>query len=378
MNKRIFAIMKKEMLHVIRDTRSLILAIAMPLLFLFMFAYALNFDINDVKMSVCDLDKSQNSREFIAAFTSSGYFTLTGDYNGQEDVMHSLDRSKSQIGIIIPSGFGRDLARSKSAKVQILVDGTETSNANIIIGYTMGITYFYSSKITLDFFNKIGIRASKNIAGIEGLPVYRYNPELRSKNFIIPGLIAVIMAIILAVLTSFTIVREKEKGTFEQLIVTPVKSYELMLGKIIPYWIIGLLDMWLIVLVGVFIYKVPLHGSLLFLFFVGGIFSFCGLGIGLLISSIVETTQAANQLSMMLSYLPAMILSGFLFPVKTMPKIIQFVSVFVPARYFLTILRGIFLKGNGWAILWKETLVLLFFGVVLIGMASLRFKKKLS
>jgi ABC-2 type transport system permease protein len=378
MNKRILAIAKKEMLHIIRDPRSLWLAIAMPLIFIFLFSYAITFDINNVKIAVCDMDKTQKSREFISTFTASKYFTVTETTDREGDILHSLDRAAANAGIVIPPGFAKKLSRGEESKVQILVDGASTNSANIIIGYIWGVTYLYSSRVVTEFLNNTGMAIKGQVPGIEGIPINIYNPESRSRNFIIPGLIALLMSMILGILTSLTIAREKEKGTFEQLIVTPIKSYELMLGKIIPYWIIGVFDMWLIVFVGIFIYGVPLEGSILFLFITGGVFAFCALGIGLLISTIAGTQQVANQLAMLVSFLPAFILSGFLFPVKSMPKIIQFVSIFVPAKYFLTILRGVFLKGNGWEILFKETIILLVFGIILVGLASLGFKKKLT
>jgi ABC-2 type transport system permease protein len=377
MNNRILAIVKKEILHVLRDPRSLTMAIGMPIVLLFLFGYAITLDIDNVYMAVCDFDKSLQSREFISSFTSSGYFKIISFVEKEEHLNLLLDRGYIKVGIIIPPGFKKKLSVGKPCDVQVLIDGVESNSANVIIGYVKGITYLFSSKVLLNFLNKQGISNFKNIPNIEGIFNAFYNPDLKSRNFIIPGLIAVIMTVIMTVLTSLTIVREKEKGTFEQLIITPVKPYELMLGKIAPYWVIGMIDMIFVTVVGVFIFHVPLKGSILLLFFITGIFAFSGLGIGLLISVISNSQQVANLLAMIFSFLPVFLLSGFMFPIKSMPSIIQYITVIIPAKYFLTVLRGIFLKGSGLYILLTETLVLLIFGVILIGIASLKFKKKL-
>lgn len=375
---RIFAIAKKEVLHIIRDPRSLILAMLIPIIFLLLFSYAITLDIDNVKMAVVDLDKTSKSREFIQSFAAAKYFQISQITEKEKELEYFLNKGESVLGVVIPKGFGKKISKGDEIKIQVLIDGTESNRANVVMGYVKGIVSFYSSKIIMDVMNKNGLAVKKDKGFLEGTFRSFYNPEMKSRNFIIPGLIAVIMSIILAILTSLTIIREKEKGTLEQLIVTPITSRELLFGKIIPYWFVGLLDMLLVVIVGTVIFNVPLKGNILFLFFSSGIFAFCGLGIGLLVSTIATTQQFAIQLSIILSILPSFILSGFLFPVKSMPKILQIVTYAVPAKYFLIILRGgIMLKGSGIYILFLETIILFFFGAILISLASLKFKKKL-
>lgn len=377
MNLKVAAVAKKEILHIIRDPRSLIMAIAMPMVLLFLFGYAITLDINNVTMSVCDNDKSAKSREFIQGFKASGYFKIVKFTDRENDINDFLDRGDSKVGIIIPGNFSKSIYKNEPVNIQVLVDGTESNSSNIIIGYIKGITYLYSSGAILNVLNANGISRTDDIAGIEGLLKVFYNQDLKSRNFIVPGLIAVIMTVIMTILTSLTVVREKEKGTFEQLIVTPLKSYEFMLGKMFPYWMLGMFDMLLVVLAGTLVFGVPLKGSIILLFGITGIFAFCGLGLGLLVSTLAETQQVANQIGMLISFLPVFILSGFMFPIKSMPKIIQFFTAFIPAKYFLIILRGIFLKGSGLSLLLYETFILFVFGAVLVGLASLNLRKKL-
>jgi len=378
MNSKIYAIMKKEILHIWRDPLSLIMALGMPMILIFLFGYAITLDIENVKITVCDHDKTKQSREYLNSFSSSGYFSILKVTDNDKELLRTLDDGSAKAGLIIPAGFGEGLSRNKTVQVQAMTDGSEANSTNVVMGYIRGISYLYSGNLTLEAMNKTGISKIKNVPGLApGIKVF-YNQEMKSRNFIIPGLIAVIMSVIMAILTSLTIVREKEKGTFEQLIVTPVKPHEVMIGKIIPYWVLGMLDMVLVVLVGTLVFRVPLNGDIILLFFMTGIFAFSGLGIGLLVSTLANTQQVANQVAMLVSFLPTFILSGFMFPVKSMPVFIQLITVFVPAKYFLVVLRGVFLKGSGLAILFWELIILTLFGVVLIVLTSVNFKKKLK
>ncbi len=378
MNSKIYAIMKKEVLHIIRDPRSLVMALGMPMIFIFLFGYAITLDIDNVKITVCDHDKTKESREYIGSFASSGYFNISKFTDSEKELLYSLDSGYAKAGLVIPSGFGNTLIKNGKVEIQAVIDGSEANSTNVVMGYIRGLSYLYSGNITLKAMNKAGVAKIKNVPGLDANIKIFYNQEMKSRNFIIPGLIAVIMSVIMAILTSLTIVREKEKGTFEQLIVTPVKPYEVMIGKIIPYWVLGLLDMVLVVLVGTLVFNVPLKGNIIFLFFITGIFAFSGLGIGLLVSTLANTQQVANQVAMLLSFLPTFILSGFMFPIKSMPFVIQLFTVIVPAKYFLIVLRGVFLKGSGLVALFTEFIMLTIFGVVLILLSSMNFKKKIK
>ncbi|OGF48014.1 MAG: hypothetical protein A2231_12990 [Candidatus Firestonebacteria bacterium RIFOXYA2_FULL_40_8] len=378
MNSKIYAIMKKEMLHIIRDPRSLFMAIGMPMIFIVLFGYAINMDIDNVKIVVCDHDKTAKSREYISGFVASGYFNIISYTDRENDLVLSLDKGTAKAGLIIPVGFSDKLMKNKETKVQVVVDGSDTNSTNIAVGYVRGISFLYTAKLTVETLNKNGLAKIKQTPGIEANIKIFYNQEMKSRNFIIPGLIAVIMSVIMGILTSLTIVREKEKGTFEQLIVTPVKPHEVIIGKIIPYWVLGMFDMFLVVLVGTLVFGVPLKGNIVLLFFVTGIFAFSGLGIGLVVSALANTQQVANQVAMLISFLPVFILSGFMFPVKSMPLIIQVFTVVVPAKYFLLVLRGIFLKGSGLLVLFGELAILTVFGFLFMFIASKNFKKKLK
>ncbi|OGF48035.1 MAG: hypothetical protein A2452_04590 [Candidatus Firestonebacteria bacterium RIFOXYC2_FULL_39_67] len=378
MNSKIYAIMKKEILHIIRDPRSLFMAIGMPMIFIVLFGYAINMDIDNVKIVVCNHDKTAKSREYISGFTASGYFNIISYTDRENDLVLSLDKGEAKAGLIIPAGFSDKLIKNKETKIQVVVDGADTNSTNIAVGYVRGISFLYTAKLTVETLNKNGLAKIKQTPGIESNIKIFYNQEMKSRNFIIPGLIAVIMSVIMGILTSLTIVREKEKGTFEQLIVTPVKPHEVIIGKIIPYWVLGMFDMFLVVLVGTLVFGVPLKGNIILLFFMTGIFAFSGLGIGLVVSALANTQQVANQVAMLISFLPVFILSGFMFPVKSMPVIIQAVTVIVPAKYFLLVLRGIFLKGSGLVVLFGELVVLTVFGFLFMLIASKNFKKKLK
>ncbi|MBU0951437.1 MAG: ABC transporter permease [Elusimicrobia bacterium] len=379
MTNRILAIAKKEIIHIRRDTRTLMLAIGLPVILLLIFGYAITFDIKHIPIAVCDLDMSQKSRELVSMFAYSGYFDVVDYIPSVNKADALLNSGKCKVVLVIPLNFSKMLYRGEKASVQILIDGVEANTTSVALGYIQGIMQMYSSKILLDVLNKAGFSNQiKGMPPVDAKIRVWYNPELRSQNYVIPGLIAVIMMIITAMLTSLTIVREKERGTIEQLIITPVKPYEIMLGKILPYLLIGLFDMLIVFIVGILVFKVPFIGNFIYLFIFAVIFAVCGLGIGLLISTIADSQTFAIQLTLITSMLPAFLLSGFMIPIKNMPGIIQFVTYAIPARYFIIVLRGIFLKGSNIFILWKEFVFLSALAFLLMAVCSKRFKKKLD
>ena len=379
MTNRILAISKKEIIHIRRDPLTLMLAIGLPVILLLIFGYAITFDIKHIPVAVCDLDSSQKSREFVSMFAQSGYFDIVDYIPSVNKADALLNSEKCKVVLVIPINFSKALARGEETAVQILIDGVEANTTSIALGYIQGIMQMYSSKILLDVLNKAGFaNQMKGMPPVDPKIRVWYNPELRSQNYVIPGLIAVIMMIITAMLTSLTIVREKERGTIEQLIITPVKPYEIMTGKILPYLFIGLLDMLIVFIVGILVFKVPFVGNFVYLFIFATIFAACGLGIGLLISTVADSQTFAIQLTLMTSMLPAFLLSGFMIPIKNMPDIIQYVTYAIPAKYFIVVLRGVFLKSSNIFILWKEFAFLLALAVLLMVVCSKRFKKRLD
>lgn len=364
---RIKAIAKKELIQIGRDPLSLAMAFLMPVMLLFIFGYAITFDVNNIKTIVNDLDKSLLSRELVAEFRDSGYFTVIGNEDSYREIDSYLDSGRAQMAISIPSGFSEGIKSGKSVPMQVIVDGSDSNTATIALGYVSAIVERYSSRIM-----------DKHTAPIVDSRVrVWYNPELKSRNFIIPGLIAVIMAVIAALLTSLTVAREWERGTMEQLISTPVKVPELILGKLIPYFIIGFLDMGISVLIAVYLFNVPMLGDFFLLTILSSIFLFGGVSLGIFISIAAKSQLVSSQISMVATFLPAFLLSGFMFSIANMPKPLQMVTTILPARHFVSILKGIFLKGSPLKFLIFETVLMTFFALVVFIAANMKLKKRI-
>lgn len=366
---RIRAIAKKELIQILRDPLSLAMAFLMPAMLLFIFGYAITLDVNNLKTVVRDLDKSSISRELVAEFRESGYFTIVDHVDTDKEIEGHLDSGKAQVAIDIPDDFSEDIKTGKNARLQVIVDGSDSNTATIALGYITAITERYSQHA--------GARGAVPLPMIDSRVRVWYNPELKSRNFIIPGLIAVIMVVIAALLTSLTVAREWERGTMEQLISTPVKVPELIAGKLIPYFIIGFLDMGISVLMATWLFHVPLAGSLLLLAAVSSIFLFGGLSLGILISIAAKSQLVASQIAMVATFLPAFLLSGFMYSIANMPRPLQIITRLIPARYFVTILKGIFLKGSTLKLVAGEVILLMVFGVVVFTLANLKFKKRI-
>ena len=366
------------MLHILRDPRSLYLALILPIILLILFGYAITFDVRHIPVGIVDQDNSSLSRDLISRVQGSEYFDLLYLTNASTGLEKLLDEGRVKVLIVIPSHFSRDLSKGKDTPLQLLIDGSDNNTAQIALGYISRIIQIFSSNIILEKLNKQGAILNTGVPPIDVKPRVWYNPDLSSTNFIVPGLIAVVMMILAAMSTSLTIAREWEIGTMEQLVSTPTKPYEIVIGKLMPYFFVGMIQISLIILVGTSLFKVPLKGSIFFLFCVSGVFIICGLGIGLLISTVTRSQQLAFMLSIISTLLPSFLLSGFIFPISSMPDIIQFFTYLVPAKYFLVVLRGIFLKGSGLKTLWPEVLPLFIFASLILLACAKRLKLSLE
>jgi ABC-2 type transport system permease protein len=365
---RTWAIAKKEIIQIMRDPLSLMLAFLMPVIMLVIFGYAITMDVNNLRTAVYDRDHSYYSREFIRQMQSSGYFSIVGYAQSNREIDHYLDASLARVVITIPEDFSKTIRKNEKVQVQILVDGSDSNTATIALGYLSALSEQYARQLS-------GVTIQPLID-----PRVRvwYNDELKSRNFIIPGLISVIMAVIAALLTSMTIAREWERGTMEQLISTPVKTIELMTGKLIPYFMIGLIDMGISIVMALYVFHVPFRGSMILLIALASLFLFGTLSFGILVSSIAKNQLMASQFSIVTTYLPAFLLSGFMFSIYNMPQPLQYLTYIIPARYFIVILKGIFLKGVTFELLKVETLMLALYGIIIFTIANVRFKKRID
>lgn len=374
--RRVWAVARKEFLHVVRDWRSLVMGIAIPMRLLVLFGYALTLDVDDVPLIIWDQSHSPISRDFVSRFDASPYFSLRRYVSSYREVERMIDDGRALVALVIPTGFASDLESGRAAPVQVIIDGSDSNNATIVMGYVDAIARSYSQNLALQEVRRITDRPLQT--PLDMRPRVWFNADLESKNYIIPGLIAVIMMVIAALLTSLTIAREWENGTMEQVISTPLKGPELILGKLLPYFGIGMLDVVLAVLMGEFVFDVPLRGSVGLLFGMAAIFLAGALSLGVLISIVTKSQLLASQLAMILTFLPAFLLSGFIYDIDNMPQILQVITYLVPARYFVALLRGIYLKGIGLETLGVEAALLTAFAIVVALLANLAFKKKMT
>lgn len=372
---RVWAISRKEFIHVIRDPRSLGMAIAIPMLLLVLFGYALTLDVDEVLLVVWDQSRSQASREFISRFQGSRYFSLKEYVQNYRELERAIDSGQALVGLIIPPDFAGHLESRRSAAVQLIVDGSDSNTATIAMGYADAVAKTYSEDIAIREIQRTGGRSLQ--LPLDLRPRVWFNADMESKNYIIPGLIAVIMMVIAALLTSLTVAREWERGTMEQLIATPVKGQELILGKLLPYFAIGMFDVLIAVVMGEFLFQIPLRGSVALLFGTAAIFLAGALSLGILISIVTRSQLLASQLAMVLTFLPSFLLSGFMYAIDNMPTPIQLITHLIPARYFVALLKGIYLKGIGLEILAVEAGLLTIFGIVMVLLANAKFNKKL-
>lgn len=374
--RRIIAIINKEFIQIRRDPRTIALILMMPIMQLLLFGYAVSNNVDHVPTAVLNLDIGSQSRKLLSSFSNSQYFDLDYYVKSIDDVQKLVDKGAVKAGIIIPPDYSENIARGKTAQIQLVVDGTDPTTAQVILSSAGSITQVYSTEIVSQKIQTL--TQGRKLSGVLDIrPRVWYNPDMDSVYFNIPGLIGIILQNITLMLTSFALVRERERGTLEQLIVTPIKKMELMIGKIVPYIIIGFVDLILAVAIGTLWFKVPITGNILLLFAFSIMFLLGALGVGLFISTISNTQLQAMQLSMFL-IMPNILLSGFMFPRDAMPKVIYMLSNFIPLTYFLKVLRGIILKGVGIEYLWPEFMILVVFGVGVLVLAAGKFQKRIS
>jgi len=376
MFERVKHMLIKEFIQIFRDPRMKGVIFLMPIIQLLVFGYAVTTDVRNVKTVVYDLDNSASSREIIARFAGSGYFEIIKYTDSQEQATNLLDKAKAQIIIRINKGFQSDLIAGRKAAIQIILDGTDSNTAGIALDYAARIIGSFSETVLIERINKM--QRSTPLSGTVALePRAWFNENLESRNFYVPGVIAIIVMLITLMLTSMAVVREKEIGTMEQIMVTPITSTEFILGKTVPFALIGFADVAIITLVGVLWFKVPIRGNLILLFVATALYLMTTLGIGLLICTVRQTQQQA-MMSTFFFYFPAVLLSGFMFPIANMPEVIQWFTFLNPLRYFLVIVRGIFLKGVGPETLWPQMIALAVMGRAFLWLASKRFKKTIA
>lgn len=376
MLRRIASIMYKECLHILRDRIALLMLIFFPVFILFLFGFAINLDISNISLAVFDRDQSRLSRVLTDKFVQSGYFVLARRLSAIEQINPALDTRMVKVVLHLPLDFSQDIYRGRNTPVQLLIDAADNNTANIIMGYSSTIMAAFSREMLRELLAGQAGGFPAQLPTVDLRPAIWYNPELKSSIFLIPGLIGIILMSITVVRISITIVKEKEQGTIEGLLVSPLRPIELMAGKITPYIIIAYISLALILVLSRLIFEVPFRGNLLTLFVFSGIFIAASLGLGLYISSVAQTAQTAWLMGFLSSILPAIILSGFIFPIESMPLPVRIFTYLFPIRYYLVILRGIILKGTGLSILYPEALILLGFALVMLTASALTFKRK--
>jgi ABC-2 type transport system permease protein len=380
--RRLRAVFIKELHHITRDPLSLGMALAVPVMMLVLFGYALSLDVDQIPALIYDQSKTEASRDLIQQFQASRYFEIIGFVDGYAAIERGIDTGKALMGVVIPLDYSRNAGLGGNAPVQILLDGSDSNTASIALGYAEGVTQAYSLELRSQMQNRrAGGSSSGNAAS--ALPVQAqtrvwYNSSLESKNYVVPGLIAVILQIIAALLTSLTIAREWEMGTMEQILSTPLRPAEMVLGKMFAYFVVGVADSVIAVLVGVFIFQVPLRGSLPLLAFSTCIFLFGALFWGIFISAAARNQLQAYQMGLLSSFLPAFLLSGFIYSIETMPKPIQAITYLVPSRYFVTILKDIFLKGVGVRVVGGELGLLALYATLVFLFATRKLNRKVA
>lgn len=372
MFNRIFAIAKKEMRQLKRDTRMLFIVFFFPVVLLAIFGYAINFDVHHIKIAVYDQDRSEYTRDYVSGLISSEYFDLVTYIDNDDQIKKLLDEKIVQAVVVFPKDMSRKLLSKQEVKIQFLVDGVDGTSANVIQNYVNAATYSYSLQLTKEY---LAVTGKKIYVPIDLQPRFWFNPDLQSTRFLIPGLMGMILIITAVISISLSIVREKERGTIEQINVSPLSSIEFILGKTIPYIVISLINATIVLLAGYILFDIVIKGNILLLLFGTFAFLFAALSLGVFISTISDSQQVAFQAANVTSLLPSLILSGFIFPIESMPVAIQILTNITPAKFYIVILRAILLRGAGISAFWDQLIYLGIFGIIFIALATVVDKK---
>jgi len=383
MRERLLGIIQKEFRQAFREPRMRMMLFMPPLIQLFVFGFAVNLDVDHASLAWMDGDQTYESRELLAAFQGSGRFDVVALPSSDRDVQHLLDSNKADLVVRVLPGFERDLQRGRATSVQVLINGANSNTASIVSSYASSIITTFAGDVMQDQSRarlearQVPAAVSFHVPQLKMQSRVWFNPDLRSRNYFVPGIVVNIIMLVTLMLTAMAIVREKEIGTMEQLMVTPIRPIELMLGKTLPFALVGLIDTILVVVAALLLFHIPFRGSALLLFFCGSLFLMTSLGAGLFISTISRTQQQAMMTTFMF-FQPFFLLSGFAFPIRNMPEAVQILTLLNPVRYFMEIVRGLFLKGSGVDVLWPQMAALAVFGVVILTLSSLRFRKRLD
>ena len=373
---RLLAVARKEVVQILRDARSLIIVVLMPAVLVLLFGYGVNLDLKGLPVYVFDRDGSQQSQDLLKHFQVSEYFHIDRVVSGYPELTHAIDDGHAKMGIVIPWDFSQRLSDGRPAEIQALVDGSDDNTANVLIGYSQAVVQSYSAQMQIDWLHNRGLSIQPAAMSVETRTWY--NEDLESSAFIIPGVLALVMSVIGAFLTSLTIAREWERGTMEQLISTPVTAMEIMLGKLAPYFVLGMFDTIISALIAIYWFDVPFRGSWVTLMVASAMFMVVVLSLGFFISVIAKNQFAASQIALLITFLPAFLLSGFLFSIEQMPIALQWITRILLARYYVSVLKNIFLKGTPTPMLYADLIPLVVFALVLALVATRSFHKRLD
>jgi ABC-2 type transport system permease protein len=375
----LWRVIVKEFLQIRRDVRMIPVIFVAPVIQIIFLGFAVNTDVTDVPTVLVDLDRTATSRDLVARFVRSGYFELVGSEERAADVDRWLVTGDAQLGLVVGQGFGAALASGGEARLQVITDGSDAASANVALGYAGALARGYGAEIQLRRLGELGGETGLHRPGQVDLePRVFYNPDLKSRWFYVPAVLALVLMVMTMLLSAMGVVREKEIGTMEQLMVTPLRPWQLLVGKLAPFAIIGVVQMFLVTAVTVLGFGVPLAGSFALLLGLTMLFLLSTLGLGLLISTLVQNQQQAMMAAAFAAILPMVYLSGLIFPIENMPRAIQVVTYAVPLRYYAEIIRGVFLRGSGIDVLWPQAVALLGMGLAILTFASLRFRKRLD
>ena len=373
---RLVAVARKEVLHILRDRRSLFIVVIMPVTLMLLFGYGVNLDLKRLPLYVYDQDGTQQSQDLLKHFQASPYFQIVRAVDGYSSVVRALDDGSARMGVVIPWNFSQQLGAGSPAHVQALVDGTDDNSANVLIGYAQAVIESYSSQVQIDWLERHGQALGAAPIGVQTRTWY--NEDLESSAFIVPGVLALVMSVIGAFLTSLTIAREWERGSMEQLISTPVTALEIMFGKLAPYFLLGMFDVGVCAIISVAWFHVPFRGSVVTLAVSSALFMVVVLSLGFFISVLAKNQFAASQIALITTFLPAFLLSGFLFAIDQMPVALQWITRILPARYYVSVLKQIFLKGTPTTMLAADLVPLCVFAMLLGLLATRSFHKRLE